>query len=147
MINERSAEKKDLKGLITKALDMRRFSYVPYSHFHVGAALLAKNGRVYGGCNIENASYGASNCAERTALFQAVSEGVTEFDCIVITGGPEEGPLQYCAPCGICRQALEEFCDPESFRIILAKSPEDYRVYTLAQLLPEGFGPKNLKTV
>ena len=103
MINERSAEKKDLKGLITKALDMRRFSYVPYSHFHVGAALLAKNGRVYGGCNIENASYGVSNCAERTALFQAVSEGVTEFDCIVITGGPEEGPLQYCAPCAIRR--------------------------------------------
>ena len=99
-------ENTDLKSLIEKALDMRNYSYVPYSHFHVGVALLAKNGKVYGGCNIENASYGVSNCAERTALFHAVSEGVKEFDRIVITGGPEEGELQFCAPCGICRQAL-----------------------------------------
>ena len=83
-------ENTDLKSLIEKALDMRNYSYVPYSHFHVGVALLAKNGKVYGGCNIENASYGVSNCAERTALFHAVSEGVKEFDRIVITGGPEE---------------------------------------------------------
>ena len=107
-------ENTDLKSLIEKALDMR------------------------------NDSYGVSNCAERTALFHAVSEGVKEFDCIVITGGPEEGELQFCAPCGICRQALREFCDPKSFEIILAKSTEDYRSYTLEQLLPESFGPENL---
>ncbi len=145
MQNEMNGENTELKSLVEKALEMRRFSYVPYSHFRVGAALKARNGRIYGGCNIENASYGASNCAERTAFFHAVSEGVLEFDCIVLTGGPEDGELQYCAPCGICRQVMEEFCDPKSFRIILAKSVEDYKVYTLEELLPEGFGPSNLK--
>ena len=119
-------------------------AYAPYSGFQVGAALLCADGTVYQGCNIENASYGVSNCAERTALFHAVSEGVKEFERIVITGGPEEGELQFCAPCGICRQALREFCDPKSFEIILAKSTEDYRSYTLEQLLPESFGPENL---
>lgn len=143
-MNIENTKNTDLKSLIEKALDMRNYSYVPYSHFHVGVALLAKNGKVYGGCNIENASYGVSNCAERTALFHAVSEGVKEFDRIVITGGPEEGELQFCAPCGICRQALREFCDPKSFEIILAKSTEEYRTYTLEQLLPESFGPENL---
>ena len=132
------------RELIRAAIRARENAYCPYSGYGVGAALLACSGRVYGGCNIENASYGVSNCAERTALFHAVSEGVKEFDRIVITGGPEEGELQFCAPCGICRQALREFCDPKSFEIILAKSTEDYRTYTLEQLLPESFGPENL---
>ena len=139
-----NTNKTELKDLIEKALEMRKYSYVPYSHFHVGVALLAKNRQVYGGCNIENASYGAANCAERTAIFHAVSEGVKEFSRIVITGGPEDGELQFCAPCGICRQVMMEFCDPKRFEIILAKSVDEYRTYTLEQLLPEGFGPANL---
>ena len=136
--------KEMISHLIEEALEARKMAYTPYSHFQVGAALLTEAGRIYRGCNIENASYGVSNCAERTALFHAVSEGVKEFDRIVITGGPEDGELQFCAPCGICRQALREFCDPKSFEIILAKSTEDYRSYTLEQLLPESFGPENL---
>lgn len=135
---------KDLKSLIEKALDMRNSSYVPYSHYRVGAALEASDGRFFSGCNIENSSYGASNCAERTAFFKAVSEGVHSFKRIVITGGPEEGELQYATPCGICRQVMREFCDPDNFEVILAKSTEDYKIYTLAQLLPESFGPENL---
>ncbi|ETP71606.1 cytidine deaminase, homotetrameric [Lachnospiraceae bacterium JC7] len=135
---------KDLKKLIEKALDMRNSSYAPYSHYKVGAALEASDGQIFSGCNVENSSYGATNCAERTAFFKAVSEGVHDFRRIVITGGPDDGELQYATPCGICRQVMREFCNPESFEIILAKSTEDYRVYTLAQLLPESFGPENL---
>lgn len=126
------------EDLISQALNMLEFSYVPYSHFHVGAALLAKNGTVYTGCNIENASYGATNCAERTAIFKAVSEGVKEFEAIVIVGGAEGKVTDYCPPCGICRQVMREFCS-QDFKIILAKSPTDYKVYTLADLLPESF--------
>jgi cytidine deaminase len=133
-----------IKELIKKALDMRKFSYTPYSHFNVGAALLSADDRIFTGCNIENASYTPTNCAERTAFFKAVSEGVHSFKRIVITGGPEEGELQYATPCGICRQVMREFCHPDSFEVILAKSTEDYKIYTLAQLLPESFGPENL---
>ena len=93
---------------------------------------------------MENSSYGAANCAERTAFFKAVSEGVKDFKRIVITGGLEGEPLQYASPCGICRQVMREFCDPDTFEIILARSTEDYKIYTLAQLLPESFGPENL---
>ncbi|WP_036611638.1 cytidine deaminase [Oribacterium sp. P6A1] len=135
---------KDLKKLIEKALDMRNSSYAPYSHYKVGAALEASDGQIFSGCNIENSSYGAANCAERTAFFKAVSEGVHDFKRIVITGGPDDGELQYATPCGICRQVMREFCDPESFEIILAKSTGDYKIFTLAQLLPESFGPENL---
>lgn len=132
--------------LIRTAAAQRSFSYAPYSGYRVGAALLAKNGRIFTGCNIENAAYGPSMCAERTAFFKAVSEGVREFDAICIVGGKEgEAPGGYCAPCGSCRQVMREFCDPASFRIILAAEPGDYGVFTLQDLLPQSFGPENLR--
>lgn len=129
--------------LIKKAIEMQAFSYVPYSHFHVGAALLTADGKVFTGCNIENAAYGPSNCAERTAIFKAVSEGFRSFDAIAVVGGPEDkngNPtiIDFCPPCGICRQVMAEFCKKD-FKIILAKSINEYKVYTLSQLLPESF--------
>lgn len=136
-----------LPELIEKAIDMRNYSYAPYSKFRVGAALLAKDGKIFGGCNIENAAYGPSNCAERTAFFKAVSEGVQDFSAIVIAGGPEEGIRDFCAPCGVCRQVMAEFCEADSFLVILAKSVEEYEVYTLSELFPKSFSPKNLEKV
>ena len=129
---------KTYEDLISQALKMLDFCYVPYSHFHVGAALLAKNGTVYTGCNIENSSFGATNCAERTAIFKAVSEGVKDFEAIAVVGGLNGKIEDFCTPCGICRQVMREFCN-QDFKIILAKSPSDYKVYTLADLLPESF--------
>ncbi|MEE0956210.1 MAG: cytidine deaminase [Eubacterium sp.] len=132
------------RELAKKALQMRNYSYTPYSHFNVGAALLAKDGRIYTGCNIENAAYTPSNCAERTAIFKAVSEGVRDFEAIAIAGGPKDAEeLSYCPPCGVCRQVMREFCSPD-FPIYLVKSQTEIKKYTLAQLLPEGFGPDNL---
>ena len=133
------------RELIDKARAMLEMSYAPYSRFHVGAALLAKSGKVYTGCNIENAAYGPSNCAERTAFFKAVSEGEREFEAIAICGGPEGEMGGYCPPCGVCRQVMREFCDPETFRIILPAAGEETKVYLLKELLPESFGPANLK--
>ena len=133
-----------LPELIEKAIDMRNYSYAPYSKFRVGAALLAKDGKIFGGCNIENAAYGHSNCAERTAFFKAVSEGVREFTAIAIAGGPEEGIVDFCAPCGVCRQVMAEFCEADSFLVILAKSVEEYEVYTLSELFPKSFSPRDL---
>ncbi len=134
----------DIKELIRTALSMRKMSYTPYSHFNVGAALLSKDGRVFTGCNIENASYTPTNCAERTAFFKAVSEGVKDFELIVITGGKEDAKeLDYCPPCGVCRQVMSEFCD-DSFKIILAKSETEYKTYSLDESLPLRFSPKNL---
>ena len=133
------------QALIELAKGAMTFAYAPYSGYKVGAALLCCDGTVYTGCNIENASYTPTNCAERTAFFKAVSEGVRDFKAIAIVGGAAEQPLDFCAPCGVCRQVMMEFCDPDSFKIILAKSPEEYKVYTLWELLPEGFGPGNLK--
>ena len=133
-----------VEKLIDTAIAQLQFSYTPYSNFKVGAALLAKNGTVYGGCNIENAAYGPTNCAERTAFFKAVSEGVRTFDAICVVGGKEGVLTEYAAPCGVCRQVMMEFCDPETFRIILATSREQYNIYTLKELLPLGFGPNNL---
>ena len=133
-----------IKELIKKALDMRNFSYTPYSHFNVGAAILAQNGNVYTGCNIENASFTPSNCAERTAFFKAVSEGVKEISAIAIVGGPEDATeLEYCPPCGVCRQVMSEFCR-DDFTIIVAKSVDEYKTYTLSEILPDRFGPKDL---
>ncbi len=132
------------RELIEKAMEMRRMSYSPYSHFSVGAALLTKSNKIYGGCNIENAAYSPSNCAERTAFFKAVSEGVREFAAIAIVGGGEEGISGFCPPCGVCRQVMMEFCDPKTFYVILARSEDDYWIYTLEELLPMGFGPGNL---
>ena len=131
--------------LISHALCARKNSYSPYSNFAVGAALLSKDGRIYTGCNIENAAFTPGNCAERTAFFKAVSEGVREFSAIAVVGGPAgTDNLDLCAPCGVCRQVMMEFCDPKSFEVILAKDPEHYEVFTLEQILPMGFGPKNL---
>lgn len=131
--------------LIETALEARRLAYTPYSKFKVGAALLGKNGKIYKGCNVENASYPATNCAERTAFFSAAADGQTEFEAIAIVGGREDAEaLDICAPCGICRQVMMEFCDAETFEIILGKSKTDYEVYTLKELLPLGFGAANL---
>ena len=132
--------------LIKEALEARKMAYTPYSHFNVGAALLTKDGRVYRGCNIENASYTPSNCAERTAFFKAVSDGIMDFSAIAIVGGPAKtGRLSICSPCGVCRQVMMEFCDPKTFKIILGTDESDFKVYTREQMLPLGFGPENLE--
>ena len=137
-------EKAMIEKLIDIAIRQLDFSYSPYSGFKVGAALLTKDGEIYTGCNIENASYTPTNCAERTAFFQAVSEGVREFQAICIVGGQNGVLTEYAAPCGVCRQVMMEFCDPETFQIILAINKEKYDVFTLKELLPLGFGPANL---
>lgn len=132
--------------LIELACKGREQAYTPYSGFRVGAALLTRSGTVYLGCNIENASYGPTNCAERTAFFKAVSEGEREFEAIAIVGGPGEGRTgEMCAPCGVCRQVMMEFCDPKTFRIILESGGGKVRTFLLEELLPLGFGPDNLK--
>ena len=133
-----------VEKLIDTAIEQLKFSYTPYSNFKVGAALLAENGEIYTGCNIENASYTPTNCAERTAFFKAVSEGVHDFQAICIVGGKEGKLTEYTAPCGVCRQVMMEFCDPKTFQIILAVDKEQYTIYTLEELMPLGFGPLNL---
>ena len=133
-----------VEKLIDTAIEQLKFSYTPYSNFKVGAALLAENGEIYTGCNIENASYTPTNCAERTAFFKAVSEGVRDFQAICIVGGKEGKLTEYTAPCGVCRQVMMEFCDPKTFQIILAVDKEQYTIYTLEELMPLGFGPLNL---
>ena len=136
--------KKTEKALVRKALGMMKASYAPYSHFHVGAAVLAASGKVYGGANVENASYGATVCAERTAIFGAVAAGERKLVALAVAGGRDGHVTDYCAPCGICRQVMREFGDPEAFRVLVARSVADYRAYTLAELLPESFGPEDL---
>ena len=132
--------------LIELACKGREQAYTPYSGCRGGAALLTRSGTVYLGCNIENASYGPTNCAERTAFFKAVSEGEREFEAIAIVGGPGEGRTgEMCAPCGVCRQVMMEFCDPKTFRIILENGGGKVRTFLLEELLPLGFGPDNLK--
>ena len=131
--------------LIRRAIEAREHAYVPYSHFAVGAALLTKSGKVYGGCNIENASFGATNCAERTAFFRAFYDGEREFEAIAIVGGPAGKPIsELCAPCGICRQVMTEFCKND-FRIYLRKGDGDVKAWTLADLLPLSFTEEDLK--
>jgi len=137
-------EKTMIEKLIDTAIKQLDFSYTPYSGFKVGAALLTKKGEIYTGCNIENASYTPTNCAERTAIFKAVSEGVRDFQAICIVGGKNGVLTEYAAPCGVCRQVMMEFCDYETFPIILGSSPKDYKIMTLKEILPLGFGPKNL---
>ncbi len=129
--------------LIETAIKMTASSYAPYSHFHVGAALLAKDGSVFTGCNIENAAYGPSNCAERTAIFKAVSEGVRSFEAIAIAGGAENEKGEpvikdFCPPCGVCRQVMSEFCGKD-FKILLTDGKGGIKEFTLAELLPESF--------
>ena len=130
--------------LIEKAFEAREASYSPYSKYKVGAALLTKDGKVYKGCNIENASYTPTNCAERTAFFKAVSEGEREFEAIAIVGGYDGSPEDYAYPCGVCRQVMMEFCDPKSFHVITAVSRDKYIDKTLEEMLPYGFGPSSL---
>ena len=133
--------------LIENAIEARKMAYTPYSKYKVGAALLSSENKIIKGCNIENAAYGPTNCAERTAFFKAVSEGVKEFSAIAIVGGLEnetDSFSDYAFPCGVCRQVMREFCDSE-FEIVVARSTDDYKVYTLGELLPESFGPDNLK--
>ena len=134
----------DTKTLIRRAIKAMERAYVPYSGFKVGAALLTESGELYEGCNIENAAYTPSNCAERTAVFKAVSEGKRDFICIVIMGGKNGRAEDYCPPCGICRQVLREFVHPKEFQVILAKPTGEYRVLFLEELLPESFGPEYL---
>ena len=129
--------------LIKTAVEAREYSYSPYSGFKVGAALLGKSGKVYLGCNVENASYSPTNCAERTAIFKAVSEGEREFLAIAIVGGKGEELTSLCAPCGVCRQVLAEFCD-ENFRVVLG-TPQKYSAFSLKELLPYSFGKNNLE--
>lgn len=136
--------KPDYGMLVREALAARENAYVPYSRFAVGAALLTKSGDVYRGCNVENASYTPTNCAERTAVFSAVCAGEREFEAIAIVGGGRDaGPLSACFPCGVCRQVLTEFCPPE-FPIIIAADVQHYQIFTLADLLPHSFGPSDL---
>ena len=131
--------------LLKEAKIARERAYTPYSHFKVGAALLTKSGKIYHGCNIENAAYSPTNCGERTAFFRAVYEGERDFDCIAVVGSPEGvEPDMPTAPCGVCRQVMMEFCDPETFEIIVAISPEQYEIRTLKEFLPMGFGPMDL---
>lgn len=139
-------KQEEYRRLVAAAIEARGLSYSPYSHFQVGAALMTKDGKIYTGCNIENAAYTPSNCAERTAFFKAVSDGCRDFSAIAIAGGKKDAqlPLNDCPPCGVCLQVMMEFCQPETFEIILVRSAEDYRVCLLKALLPEGFGPENL---
>ena len=134
------------KSVVEAAKKATENSYSPYSHFAVGAALLTKEGKVYRGCNIENAAYTPTICAERTAFFKAVSEGEREFLKIAITGGPAgKPPVDFAYPCGVCRQVMMEFVNPDTFEVITAVSEEKYQKNTLKEVLPFGFGPDNLK--
>lgn len=135
-----------IRELIQSALEARKRAYAPYSGYMVGAALLTNELRIYQGCNIENVSFSPTVCAERTALFKAVSEGWRNFKAIAIAGSPQGEQLtQFSYPCGVCRQALREFVNPDTFLVIVAKSPDDYELYTLDELLPHSFGPDNLR--
>ena len=134
----------EIQNLIDRAIVAREKTYSPYSHFGVGAAILCEDGTIYEGCNIENASYGLTNCAERTAIFKAVSEGVREFDAICIVGGKDGILTEYTAPCGVCRQVMMEFCDPETFQVILVNTPDDFKIFTLEELLPGAFTKQDI---
>ncbi len=130
--------------LIRSAMEARKKAYAPYSGYMVGAAVLTNELRIYTGCNIENAAYTPTVCAERTAVFKAVSEGWRRFKAIAVVGSPKGGITQYAFPCGVCRQVMREFADADNFVVIVAKSEQDYQALTLRELLPEGFGPENL---
>ena len=167
----KEAWRERIPELIRLAQKAQENAYAPYSHYRVGAALLCGDGTIVKGCNIENASYGATNCAERTALFAAVAEGKKSFVCLALVAGPENGSaesqaaedsmteraqgnaggqepaksaVRYPSPCGICRQAFREFVNPSRFPIIMARTETDYRIRTLEALLPESFGPEDL---
>ena len=132
------------RELIREAILAMNRAYTPYSNYKVGAALLTKDGKIYQGCNIENAAYSPTNCAERTAFFRAVYEGERDFAAICVVGGKDGVLTEFAPPCGVCRQVMMEFCNPETFKIILATSEDHFEVHTLKELLPLGFGPGNL---
>lgn len=133
------------KHLMDLAIEAKSFAYTPYSHFKVGAALLTADGRIYTGCNIENAAYSPTNCAERTAIFKAVSEGVLDFQAIAVVGGMHDTLSEgVTAPCGVCRQVMREFCDPDTFLILLGKADGTFDQYLLRDLLPLGFSQRDL---
>lgn len=131
--------------IIKKAVQMRGAAYAPYSRFTVGAAVLADSGRIYGGANVENATYGATVCAERNAIYAAVMAGARKILAIAICGGREGSSNDYCPPCGICRQVMREFCCPDEMNVVVAKSIDDFKVFKLSELLPESFGPEVLR--
>jgi cytidine deaminase len=139
---------KRYEELAEAAIRARKAAYAPYSGFCVGAALLCGDGKIRTGCNVENAAYPAGICAERCAVFKAVSEGCREFEALAVCGArrdaDESGRFPECPPCGGCRQVMREFCDPKEMRVLLARTPEDYREMTLEELLPESFGPEDL---
>ena len=136
--------KKQKRELIERALEMVPRAYAPYSHFHVGAAVLAASGRIYAGANVENVSYGAAICAERSAICAAVNAGERRLVAMAVCGGADGIVTDYCAPCGICRQVMREFCDPAAFTILIARTATDFKIFTLGDLLPESFGPEAL---
>ena len=129
-----------MQNLVEKAYTAKQYAYAPYSGFHVGAALLCGDGTIFTGCNIENAAYSPANCAERTAVFKAVSEGYRSFLAIAVAGSSGE----YLAPCGVCRQVLMEFCDPDSFLVILAKNQTQYQSFRLGELFPHAFSKTDI---
>lgn len=140
-MEEKRLAKEVCEQLIQAAYEAKKMSYAPYSNFHVGAALLGKSGRIYPGCNIENAAYTPTNCAERTAVFRAVSDGELEFTAIAVAGDGDD----YLAPCGVCRQVLQEFAEPEEFIVLMAGKGMDYRAMTLAELFPASFSKADLE--
>jgi len=134
-----------VKELITAAIDARKKAYTPYSDFKVGAAVLTGELRIYTGCNIENAAYSPGICAERNAIYKAVSEGCRKIKAVAVVGGKTGDAItQYAFPCGVCRQVMREFASPDEMFVIVARSCEEYQIFTLQQLLPESFGPEHL---
>jgi cytidine deaminase len=130
--------------LLKAASQAREKAYCPYSGYAVGAAVITRQGKIYTGCNIENAAFSPGICAERTAISKAVSEGEREFEAMAIVGGKQEEPGGYCMPCGVCRQVLVEFCGAEDF-ILVTGEPDNYQCFSLSELLPSSFGPKSLQ--
>ena len=130
----------EIKDLIKRALEIKDRAYAPYSNFHVACVVMTRSGRVFEGVNIENASYSPTLCAERNALSTAITEGERDFDYIVVTGDSD-----YTYPCGVCRQALMDTCDPETFEVVVAINEEDYKIFKLKDLVPMGFGPDRLE--
>ena len=133
----------DYKKLSQMAIDAKALSYSPYSKFRVGAALVGKSGKIYTGCNVESAALSPTNCAERTAIFKAVSEGEREFTAIAVAGSPDGKEPNYCYPCGVCRQMLKEFVQ-DDFVVIIVKTADDYKIHSFDEILPYSFGPADL---
>ena len=134
----------DRRELIRRALEQQPAAYAPYSGYQVAAAVLMDSGKIYTGVNVENASYHAGICAERNAIFHAAACGERKIIAIAVVGGKQGDNRKIATPCGICRQVMREFCDPKEMRVLLARTPEDYKEMTLEELLPESFGPENL---